>query len=116
MGICTGALGGTVLAGTVANGFAHLGILGWLGGTLGFIIVVALVTYLALMVGEHIPKQIVLSDGDGIALRLARPLLLFSKALGPAARILSWTSSAVLRFFRVSAPLPVPEWRRSSRR
>ncbi len=104
VGICTGALGGTVLAGTLANGLTHLGIPGWLGGTLGFVIVVVLVTYLTLIAGELIPKQIALSDGDGIALRLARTLLVFSKALGPAARILSWSSSAVLRFFRVSAP------------
>jgi len=102
VGIVTGALGGTALAGRLGGELARAGLPGWLSGILSFILVVFLVTYLSIIVGELIPKQIALSDGEGTTLRLARIVLALSRVLAPAAGVLARSSSAVLSFFHVS--------------
>lgn len=104
VGIVTGALGGTALAGRLSDVLAGAGVPGWLSSTLSFILIVLLVTYLSVIVGELIPKQIALSDGEGTALRLARVILALSRILSPAAGVLARSSAAVLRFFHVSLP------------
>lgn len=102
VGIITGALGGTTLANGIGAQLARLGLPGWLAGVLSFIVAVFTVTYLSIIVGELIPKQIAASDGEGTALRLARVVLFLSRVLAPAAGVLSRSSAAVLRFFHVT--------------
>jgi putative hemolysin len=102
VGIVTGALGGTALAGRLAGELTRAGIPGWLSSVSCFILVVFLVTYLSIIIGELIPKQIALSDGEGTALRLARIILVLSRVLAPAAGVLARSSTAVLRLFHVS--------------
>lgn len=104
VGIVTGALGGAALTGQLAGKLVTAGLPDWLSGVLSFIVIVFLVTWLSIIVGELIPKQIDLSDGERTALRLARTILLLSRVLAPAAGVLARSSSAVLRFFHVSLP------------
>ena len=106
VGIVTGALGGTALAGRLAEELTRAGIPGWLSSGSSFIVIVFLVTYLSIIVGELIPKQIALADGEGTALRLARIIMVLSRVLAPAAGVLARSSTAVLRFFQVSQTSP----------
>ncbi len=104
VGIVTGALGGTALAGRLSAVLVGAGFPDWLSNGISFILIVLLVTYLSVIVGELIPKQIALSDGEGTALRLARIILGLSRILSPAAGVLARSAAAVLRFFRVTLP------------
>ena len=106
VGIVTGALGGTALAGRLADVLVRAGLPGWFSTGVSFILIVLLVTYLSVIVGELIPKQIALSDGEGTALRLARIILALSRILSPAAGLLAQSTSAVLRFLHVTLPSP----------
>ena len=106
VGIVTGALGGTALAGRLADVLVRAGLPGWLSSGASFILIVLLVTYLSVIVGELIPKQIALSDGEGTALRLARIILALSGVLSPAAGLLARSTSAVLRLLHITLPLP----------
>lgn len=60
-------------------------------------VVVGLVSYTSLIVGELVPKALGLQYADRIALRLAQPMRLFSKLVSPAVAILTTSSKTVLK-------------------
>jgi len=60
-------------------------------------VVVGLVSYSSLIVGELVPKALGLQYADQIALRLAKPMRLFSYIASPAVAVLTTSSKAVLR-------------------
>ena len=60
-------------------------------------VVVGLVSYSSLIVGELVPKALGLQYADQIALRLALPMRLFSKIMAPAVAVLTTSSKAVLK-------------------
>ena len=72
----------------VAGRFAH---------SLSLALVVVLVTYLTLVLGELVPKQLALRHPERIAAATARPLLLVARALQPFVWLLGQSSAAVLR-------------------
>ena len=60
-------------------------------------IALALATVLSMVVGELIPKNVVLARPVRAALLLARPLTIFSAALGPFIRVSNGTANAIVR-------------------
>jgi len=67
--------------------------------SLAFGLVVALVTYLSLILGELVPKSLALRASERYALLAAPPLELLGKVLRPAVWLLTGSSNAVLRLF-----------------
>lgn len=68
-------------------------------------IVVVVLTYMSLVLGELVPKQLALRNAEEAATFLARPMMLFARLLHPFTRILSSSANLVLRFFKgVEAP------------
>lgn len=70
-------------------------------GTVGFIITLVLVTYLHVVFGEMVAKNIAFSVPDRAVLLLAPPLVWVSKVFHPVIWTLNWVANAVLRLFRV---------------
>ena len=66
---------------------------------MAFAVVVMLITYLSLILGELVPKQLALRHPEPIALLVARPLSWLSRATGPVVWLLSTSSALVLRLF-----------------
>lgn len=64
---------------------------------LSAVLVVALVSYLSLIIGELVPKAIGLQYADRIALRLAIPMQLTARLTAPLVAVLTASSKAVLR-------------------
>lgn len=60
-------------------------------------VVVGLVSYTSLIVGELVPKALGLQYADQIALRLAKPMRLFSHLVSPVVAILTTSSKTVLK-------------------
>jgi putative hemolysin len=77
--------------------------LGWLGldakdtQTAGFVLVIAVTTYLSLIIGELVPKQFALRAAEPIAIWMAPPMLWLSKATAPAVWLLDRTSALIFR-------------------
>ena len=67
--------------------------------TLSFIIVVGVVSYLSLVLGELVPKSLALRATEPYALLVARPLLGLAWLGGPIVWFLTVSSNAVLRLF-----------------
>lgn len=64
-------------------------------------LVVVLLTYLSLIVGELVPKRVALVFPETIAATMARPLNLMSKLMGPFVTLLTASTAAVLKVIGV---------------
>jgi putative hemolysin len=62
-------------------------------------LVVSLVSYLSLVLGELVPKSLALKASERYALLIARPLVWLSRAARPLVWFLTVSSNAVLRLF-----------------
>lgn len=69
---------------------------------LSAITIIAMVSYVSLIIGELVPKAIGLQYADIIALRVARPINFLSKTGVVAVSILTVSSKAVMKLLRIS--------------
>ena len=67
---------------------------------IAFAAVVALISYLSLVLGELVPKSLALRVGESYALMMAKPLLALSWIAKPVVWLLTASSNVVLRPFR----------------
>ncbi|WP_144782256.1 hemolysin family protein [Microbacterium sp. BH-3-3-3] len=70
-------------------------------GVIGFVVALLVVSYLHVVFGEMVPKNLAFSLPDRAVLMLAPPLVAVSKAFHPIIVALNWTANHVLRLFRV---------------
>lgn len=66
-----------------------------------FVVALLIVSYLHVVFGEMVPKNLAFSLPDRAVLMLAPPLVAVSKAFYPIIVALNWTANHVLRLFRV---------------
>ncbi|WP_396642953.1 hemolysin family protein [Microbacterium sp.] len=66
-----------------------------------FVVALLIVSYLHVVFGEMIPKNLAFSIPDRAVLILATPLVWVSKVFHPVIATLNWIANAVLRLFRV---------------
>ena len=103
VGILVGAFGGATIASHMADWIAGIDLLAPYSETLSVLIVVALITYLTLVLGELAPKRIGLSFAEPIASRIALPMRRLSRLAAPVVRLLTRSTDAVLRIAHVPA-------------
>ncbi len=70
-------------------------------GTVAFIVALVIVSYLHVVLGEMVPKNISFSVPDRAALILAPPLVFFSQLVRPVIVGLNAVANGVLRLFRI---------------
>jgi putative hemolysin len=70
---------------------------------IAFALVVVSVTFLSLLFGELVPKQIALKHPEALAIRLARPLVAFTQIAAPLVWVLNASANLVLRIFGIRA-------------
>jgi CBS domain containing-hemolysin-like protein len=81
-----------------------LGLTGWpdqVIGTIAFIVTLTIVSFLHVVFGEMVPKNLSFSLPDRAVLLLAPPLVGVATVLRPIIRALNATANGVLRIFRV---------------
>lgn len=66
-----------------------------------FVVALLLVTFLHVVLGEMVPKNLSFSVPDRAALILAPPLVLVSRAVRPIISVLNGVANGILRLFRV---------------
>jgi putative hemolysin len=94
VGILAGAFGGALIADRLAPKLNHMAWIAPHGGAVSLFIVVLAITYLSLIIGELVPKQIALSNPERISARMA-----------PAMRTLSWLASPLVHLLSLSTQL-----------
>lgn len=96
VGILSGAISGATLGLRLSQALAASGLPLWWAQTLGVGIVVAAITYLSLIIGELVPKQVALKNPEGVAARMAPPMRLLALATTPVVWFLDVSGRAVL--------------------
>ena len=104
IGIVSGAFGGATLTGPLAEIFAGIPLLAPYSGPLAAVIVVAVITYLTLVIGELVPKRVAMTNAERIASAVSRPIRFLSLAVAPIVRVLSLSTEAVLTVLGVHKP------------
>jgi putative hemolysin len=97
--VLTGVFGGANVAAHLRSLLETIPVLAPFGESLSLGIVVLITTFMTLVLGELVPKQLALRQPEVIAARIARPLTLFIAIARPAAWLLSESSALVLRLF-----------------
>ena len=97
--VFTGVFGGARIAAHVQALLAPIPRIGAFSESLALGIVVIVTTYLTLVLGELVPKQLALRTPELMAIRVARPIAILSRLVGPAVWLLGKSSSAILRLF-----------------
>ena len=97
VGVLAGAFSGTAFADRLGDYLETFGLSHRLADGIAFGAVVAAITYLSLVVGELVPKQIALRNPEAIAVIVARPLVLLAKFAAPAVFLLDLSSRLCLR-------------------
>ncbi len=97
VGIFAGAFGGATITAKLAPLIGQVAFLAPYAEKIAFAIVVAVITYFSLVLGELVPKRFGLSNPEGIAMAVARPMNWLSKAAGPLVSFLSLSTEGLLR-------------------
>ncbi len=93
------AFGGASLAAPLAAVLVRLGLGESAAQSLAFALVVGLISYLSLVLGELVPKSIALRYAERYALLVGRPLYGLSWLARPVVWLLTASSNLILRFF-----------------
>jgi putative hemolysin len=97
VGVLSGAFSGATLGFRLAEWLTDLGIPDGIADVVGIGAVVALITYLSLIIGELVPKRIALRAPEAIAVRVAPAMMLLAKIMSPLVWLLDSSGRAVLR-------------------
>ena len=96
IGVIAGAFGGATLAEELGASISRVPSLAEHGESLALALVVALITYLSLIVGELVPKRLALHHPEQIAVFVAGPLRMLARVARPIVRLIGGSSDAVL--------------------
>ncbi len=97
VGIIAGAYSGSSLGGPTAERLAALGVPAQYADDAGFVLVIAVTTYLSLVVGELVPKQLALKAAEPIAVVASRPMAIVARVTAPFVWALDRSSGLIIR-------------------
>lgn len=100
IGIVNGAFGGAALAGPFAEILAKIPGMASYANKVSGVVVVLVITYLSLIIGELVPKQLALQRSETIAARMAQPMRILATISAPIVWLLSVSSAVVLKLLR----------------
>jgi putative hemolysin len=99
IGIIAGAYSGASLGGPVGERLVLLGLPQKYAGEAGFALVIAFTTYISLIIGELVPKQLALRNAVAVAMVMARPMAFLARAAAPLVWVLDKSSVLVIGLF-----------------
>ncbi|MDX2256465.1 MAG: hemolysin family protein [Pseudanabaenaceae cyanobacterium bins.39] len=103
IGILSGALGGATVAQTLKKLLDNVTFLSPYSETLSFTIVVGIITYLSLVIGELVPKRLAMSNAEKIACTVAPPMRFLASIGKPLVYLLSLSTELLLGLLGVQA-------------
>lgn len=101
--IITGAFSGASLEGPVGERLALLGVPEDMSGEVAFITVIALTTYLSVVVGELVPKQLALRSAVPVSMVMARPMAMLARIAAPLVWLLDRSSATIVSLLGIRA-------------
>lgn len=108
IGTLAGAFGGATLAEKLAVQLKLIPFLAVNADAIALFVVVLLITYLSLVLGELVPKRLALNNPERIAIGVAAPMRFLARFAAPAVHLLSASTDLVLRILGIG-PTTEPE-------
>jgi len=108
IGILSGAFGGATIAEEIGLAFSKVPYLAPYSQGLGIAMVVIVITYLSLVLGELAPKRLALNNAEGIARRVAPLMRFLSQVNTPLVNLLSGSTELALKLIGAQ-PSTAPE-------
>ena len=102
--ILSGIVGEAALAGPLALWLQSVGMETEASRIASTALVVVIITYVTIVVGELVPKRIAQLDPERIACRVARPMQLLAQLAQPFVHFLSLSTDGLLRLLRMRPP------------
>jgi len=99
VGTSAATLGGAHGAGTVAAWLEEAGMNHGTASTMALVIMVVVIAFMELIVGELVPKSLGLRFSDTVSFAVARPVLFLSHVMRPLVWFVTSVSNVVLRAF-----------------
>src|SRR5215210_1967904 len=96
IGVLSGAFSGATLGLRLTNALVELGLSPGLAEAIGVGVVVTVITYASLIIGELVPKQIALRDPELVAVRVAPSMMLLARVSLPLVWLLDRSGKALL--------------------
>jgi putative hemolysin len=97
IGIINGVYSGETFGEYAYTALRELGLSETAAATIGYGSVIAIITYLSVIVGELVPKNVALRDAERIACMVAPPMTAFSSIARPAVWLLDASTRLVFR-------------------
>lgn len=97
VGILAGVFSGAALADMLADYLRELGLSPLAANAVGYTVVVALITYFSVVVGELVPKHFALRNPERIACVMAPPMDLLSRVAAPIVWLLDSSTRMLFR-------------------
>ncbi|MCO6429415.1 MAG: HlyC/CorC family transporter [Deltaproteobacteria bacterium] len=101
LSVLSGAIGGAAIAVYVTPFFGQFSYLAGSAYDISFVLVVFLITYLSLILGELVPKRWAVGHAESIALLSAMPLKAVMTLSFPIVRLFTISAEAVMRLLKV---------------
>lgn len=102
IGILSGAVGGATIARRLGEFLQTIPFVKPYADPLSIFLVVSLITYLSLVVGELVPKRIALSNPEQIACNVAPTMQWLAKLTSPIVYLLSFSTDNLLRLLGIT--------------
>lgn len=99
IGVLNGAYSGEAFGDKATALFAATGLADNIARPLGYGLVIVVITYLSVIVGELVPKTLALRNPEGIACAVAPFMTWFAKAAAPAVWLLDVSTRLLFRLF-----------------
>ncbi|HEX4297563.1 MAG TPA: hemolysin family protein [Devosia sp.] len=96
IGVLSGAFSGATLGERFSEFLAGRGLAEPAASTIGVGVVVVVITYITLILGELVPKQLALRDAEGVAARAAPAMAFLASVAAPLVWLLDVSSRAVM--------------------
>lgn len=101
VGILAGAYSGATLSEPLTEALLAAGVGSSFASALSIAVVVGLITYFSLVIGELVPKQVALANPERVASLMARPMLAVAFVAAPLTFVLERSSRLILSALRL---------------
>ncbi|MFL5729641.1 MAG: hemolysin family protein [Cytophagaceae bacterium] len=101
IGILTGVYGGAAIAERISVLLKNVPYAGAYSNTVSLLLVVVIITYLSLVIGELVPKRLGLHNPEKIASLVARPMNILTTITSPIIWILTVSTDITFKLFRI---------------
>ncbi len=108
VGILAGAFGGATLSEKLSAWVSTFPVLAPYSTFIGIFVVVGAITYFSLIIGELVPKRVALSNPEGRAMLIAKPMTGLSRFAAPAVWFLTISTNLVLKVFGLGKDVEAP--------